>query len=222
MNRLNQALLSGCFIVAILLGLCTLRFIAKLDERLDWASSQASATSAELNATLQDAQAVLTSLRGTTESVRRSAVSQLGYYEAIGRRSSLLLGETTILIRHVDEHLAQVTDSSRQLMRQSQESAHLAGASLEETSQAAMQALRSIASLTFAAQNRLQDPAIAATIENLNDASAHLANSAATSEETLNSLRDIIAPTRKGFWRRLLEAVIPRAGRSSESASPSR
>lgn len=210
MNKFNQALVSCLLITAVLLGLRLMRLANSIEQSITTASDRLAVTATQVDATLRHAEALLASLRATAEAVRRSSVSQLGYYEAVGRRSSLLLAEATLLIRHADRDLRQLLRTTNQFLAHSQLRMDQLGAQLELSARSADAAFQSAAHLSARAQERLQSPAVSATLENLAAASDHLAASAAASAEVLHSLRAIVAPTRKGFWRRLLEAFIPR------------
>src|SRR3990167_6112279 len=71
----------------------------------------ASLTVAALQLTFLLSQAVLASIRGTTETVRKSSIEQMGYYEAVGRRSSMALARLELLIAHSDARMERMTQA---------------------------------------------------------------------------------------------------------------
>lgn len=221
MNRLNQALLSCLLVATTLTALRLMQLASTLEDHLAQTELHIAATASRLDSTLLHVEALLSSLRGTAEDVRRSSTSQLGYYEAIGRRSALLLGEGTILLRHADGELRRLARSSDDLLRQSQAQLDQLAHELQLSARAATESLQSAGQLADTAQARLQAPEVSATLANLSTASGELARSAATSAEAVADLRAIISPERKGFWRRLLEAFIPRPSRRNSPQSGS-
>ena len=127
-----------------------------------------------------------------------------------------------MLIRHADSSVQQLARTTDDLLTQSQASVSQAGASIEATTLAATEALQAAAELSDTARARMQEAGVSTTISNLAVASEHLANSAAASEETIESIRAIVSPQRKGFWRRLMEAFIPRPTQATPQPTASR
>jgi len=57
---------------------------------------------------------------------------------------------------------------------------------------------------------RLKDPSLDATVANLAQSSANLERMSRAGAESAEAIRDVLKPTRKPFWRRLLELMIPK------------
>jgi len=219
-HKLNQALTSCVLLVAILIGISILRLVSQLEEDLAQARASFATTAAQLQSTLQSAQAVLMSVRATAEAVRRSSDTQLGYYEAIGRRTSQLLVESTLLVRHTDRNLARLTSSTENLLHASRTEVSQVRLALENSAASANETLGKISSVvkqTDATLARANLPAIAG---NLSVASKHLAGASIAAEQALGHINEVLAPTHKGFWRRLLEAFIPRQSRERSPHQP--
>ena len=204
-----------------MIGVRILGLMSHVKDELEQTREAITLTAAQLQLTLQNTQAVLASVRATTEAVRRSATSQLGYYEAIGRRASQLLAEGTILIRHADKRLDRLTDSSEDLLRTTRSEVARAGDTFELSASVTNQTLASISSTTRQIEAGIVSAEIPRIANDLAIASQHLASTSASAEETIENINGILAPTHKGFWRRLLEAFIPRqnGGLPASSAS---
>jgi hypothetical protein len=210
MNKLNQALISCCLIMAMLIGVRILRIAARLEDDAAQTREAITFTARELQLTLQSTQAVLASVRATTEAVRRSSASQLGYYEAIGRRTSQLLAESTILVRHTDHRLESLTYSTQDALRETQKEVARLGDTLEASADAADETLAAFSAAAEQAKTSLASAEIPRIADNLATASQHLARTSASAEDAMRHVSEVLAPTNKGFWRRLIEAFIPR------------
>lgn len=57
---------------------------------------------------------------------------------------------------------------------------------------------------------RLKDPSLDAAVANLARSSANLERMSRAGAESAEAIRDMLKPTRKAFWRRLLELMIPK------------
>ena len=151
------------------------------------------------------------------EQVRKSAEFQMGYYESVGRRSALALGELAIFIRHTDERmerivaageatLAAVEESAATVTQQTQRSGERADLLLEQSTE-------SVAALEHLVENPAWEGSLSnleISTSNLATTTAHTAEATARASESLGYIRDMLSPTKKSFWRRLLELMIPR------------
>lgn len=222
MNNPIRALVCTCLMVAILLGARLIRLLSIIEAEVSRSSESLNLTTEQIRETLASAQSVLLSVRSTTEAVRRSSVSQLGYYEAIGRRTSYLLGETAILIRQTDARMERLTGQASDLLNQSASGVETVRKAVAATTETASKSLTAATDLAGIAQEKLESANIAPMVANLTTASENLAATSAATREAMDQVRMILAPTRKGFWRRLLEAFIPRASDSAIPAQPAR
>lgn len=192
-------------------------FLAQLSETTARMERAAMSATTELQATAQYVQALLVSARGTTETVRRSAVEQMGYYEAIGRRSARTLARLELLITHTDARMERITQTLEGASTSAQENlvqigslAASARGDLHELTEESIELIEASTATIERAEERLADgrldqiaSSLAVTSENAAQATAHVA-------EATGYVRDILSPQRKGFWRRLLELLIPR------------
>jgi hypothetical protein len=217
MNAWRNGLITGLLLIACLLGLqvsCLLvqasLVLANLDTRFDNAATEATAT-------LQYSQAVLASVRGTTETVRKSAVQQMGYYEAVGRRSALALAHLDLLISHTDARMERITQAIENTSSHADESLveieAVAGSTREDLGQISERATELMSASTTAVQQldaRLADDRIDQIASSLAQSSQNTAQATANMAEATGYVRDMLSPAKKSFWRRLLELMIPR------------
>ena len=86
--------------------------------------------------------------------------------------------------------------------------------SIAEDSRRVSQPLAGLIETTTATANSLNElassPEIAGTLSSMNAATSHLAGATKNVEEATGYVRDMLSPTKKSFWRRLLELMIPR------------
>jgi hypothetical protein len=173
--------------------------------------------SEELGATNQHAQAVLSSVRGTTETVRKSAVEQMGYYEAAGRRGAMALARLEILIGRADAHMERITQAFERSSQHADESiehigalAASARADMRELAEKGTELLGSSTEAVEQARDRLTDGRLDHIADALVVTSEKASEATGNAAEATGYLRDILSPHRKSFWLRLLELLIPR------------
>ena len=212
-NGLACALLASLTVAALQLTF----LLAQAGEIARTAENELLRTSGETQATLLYSQAVLASIRGTTETVRKSSIEQMGYYEAVGRRSSMALARLELLIAHSDarmERMTQALENSSARANQSMDQIGSLAVSLREDLHELSAQGTKLAEASTAAVARLDQrladqrldqitSSLAASSENAAQATAHVA-------EATGYIRDMLSPKRKSFWRRLLELLIPR------------
>ena len=212
-NGLACALLASLTVAALQLTF----LLAQAGEIARTAENELLRTSGETQATLLYSQAVLASIRGTTETVRKSSIEQMGYYEAVGRRSSMALARLELLIAHSDarmERMTQALENSSARANQSMDQIGSLAVSLREDLHELSAQGTELAEASTAAVARLDQrladqrldqitSSLAASSENAAQATAHVA-------EATGYIRDMLSPKRKSFWRRLLELLIPR------------
>ncbi|MBI3933395.1 MAG: hypothetical protein HY316_01800 [Acidobacteria bacterium] len=212
-NSLVCALLAALTVGALQLTY----LLAQAAEIARSAESELLKTSHQARATLVYSQAVLASIRGTTETVRKSAVEQMGYYEAVGRRSSMALAHLELLISHADTSMDRITRALEATSMHADESMDQMGslaASVREdlhglSSQGAKLVEASTATVERLEQ-RLADERLDQLASSLAESSENTAQATAHVAEATGYIRDILSPQRKSFWRRLLELLIPR------------
>ena len=217
MNSLRNGLVCALLASLTVAALQLTYLLAQAGEIARTAENELLRTSSQAQATLLYSQAVLASIRGTTETVRKSSIEQMGYYEAVGRRSSMALARLELLIAHSDarmERMTQALENSSARANQSMDQIGSLAVSLREdlhelSAQGTELAEASTATVARLDQ-RLADQrldqitsSLAASSENAAQATAHVA-------EATGYIRDMLSPKRKSFWRRLLELLIPR------------
>ena len=210
MKTLRETLLAGLLLIGCAVGLqvsCLLVQAGRIGNCLE---EELLETNRQVQATLLYAQATLSSVRGTTEIIRKSSEQQMGYYEAIGRRSSLVLGELALLLRHTDDRMERITTSSERAL---ESLAAITDEAATQTKDVGGQsrALLTTATATMASlQESVESQAIPQSLEHLEAASQNVEGATKAAEEAMGYIRDMLSPTKKSFWRRLLELMIPR------------
>ncbi|MBI4479432.1 MAG: hypothetical protein HY651_05375 [Acidobacteria bacterium] len=217
MNSLRNGLACALFASLTVAALQLTFLLAQAGEIARTAENELLRTSDQAQATLLYSQAVLASIRGTTETVRKSSIEQMGYYEAIGRRSSMALARLELLIAHTDarmERMTQVLENSSARANQSMDQIGELAASLREDLHELSAQGTDLAEASTAAvarlDQRLADQRLDQFATSLAESSENTAQVTAHVAEATGYIRDILSPKRKSFWRRLLELLIPR------------
>jgi hypothetical protein len=213
----REGLLTGLLLIACVVGLQMSYLLVQAGKALQRTEEEIVMTGAQARATLLYSQAVLSSARQTAEIVRRSAQHQVGYYEAVGRRTSLLLANMNILIRNADEHLDQLTEAALVTI---ESGAHATASITEDVDRVAAQADATLAEserLLSELRQTVASPemrgslaALNATAMNLENATAEAAVASRNTAEATGYIRDMLSPTKRSFWRRVLELLLPR------------
>ena len=212
-EKLRNWLVVGLLALGFIVGLQVSYLLVQAGKVLRTAELEMQITSLQTQNTLLYAQAVLSSTRQTTEMVRKSAAYQLGYYEAMGRRSSLALAKLNLLIDHTDDRMERLTVAGEAALVAVQDSAGVMSRQAEQ-----LGVVLEAAAKTTAAVGRLaEDPSIPLALSNLETsteslvlAGAHTAEATARASEAIGYIRDMVSPAKKSFWRRVLEWMIPR------------
>lgn len=216
-KQIRGGLGTGLLVLAILLGLQISVLLGQLSEMISTWNETALHMDRAAEETLLTTQSVLMSVRGTTEQVRRSAEHQLGYYEAVGRRTSNLIAEMTFLIRSTNEHMEELTQAANVFLERE---AEVTASAAEDFGQVAAQADATLAEsgrLMAELREQVTAPevqgsleAIEASARNLETATAEAAVASRNTAEATGYIRDILSPKKKSFWRKLFELLIPR------------
>lgn len=216
-QRLRNGLHAGLLFLAILVGLQASLLLAQVSQTLRAWNDDAVRMNRTAQETLLTAQAVLASVRGTVEQVRRSAEYQLGYYEAVGRRTSNLIAAMTFLIRNTDERLEEITHATNVFLHNE---ASVTAEAAQDFGRVAAQAdatlaeserlLAELRETAAAPEVRGSLEAIEASAKNLSAATAEAAVASRNTAEATGYIRDMLSPKKKSFWRKLFELLIPR------------
>jgi hypothetical protein len=217
MKRIQASLRTLLFGLACALAIQAIHLVVQAAKLLDAVAQELLVTSRETQATLSHAQAVLVSVRGTAETVRKSAVQQMGYYEAAGRRSATALARLDVLLARTDDRSERITRAVETLSGRASESiteigsaAVSARAELQEVAATAQHLMETSTEAADLLRERLADQRLDRMTNSLAESSQHIEAATASAAEAAGYVRDIVHPAGKSFWRRLLELFIPR------------
>ncbi|MGH9783884.1 MAG: hypothetical protein ACRD88_06820, partial [Terriglobia bacterium] len=213
----REGLFAGLLLIGCIVGLQMSYLLVQAGKLLERTEMEIAVTGAEMRTTLLYSQAVLSSARQTTEIVRRSAEHQMGYYEAVGRRTANLIAEMTFLIRNTEERVEEVTQATNEFLRnEATATAEIAqdfgrvAAQAQGTLAESERLLSDLRQTVAAPEIRGSLEALNASAENLETATAEAAEASRNTAEATGYIRDMLSPTKKSFWRRVLELLIPR------------
>ncbi len=159
--------------------------------------------------TLVYGQAVLSSARSTLETVRKSAMVQAGYYEAVARRSATVLGKLTLLTERTDERMERLAAEAERTLISAAETTRQLNRQLEQLGSEGTRLLMESSETVKTLRGMAEDESITASTQNLENSSENLADAMESADEAMGYVRDMLSPTRKGFWRLLLEWMLP-------------
>jgi ABC-type transporter Mla subunit MlaD len=209
-RRIKQALFCGLLLAGIIVCLQISAYLAQLSEATARMEARVVDLTEEVRTTMQNTQAVLSSVRGTTETVRKSAVEQMGYYEAAGRRSAAALARLEILISRTDARMERITQALEGSSESANESMAQVGALAASTRKNLRELMQASTESMELVSARLGDSRLDQITHSLATSTENAAEATANVAEATGYVRDMLSPTRKSFWRRLLEVLIPR------------
>ena len=213
----RDGLFTGLLLIGCIVGLQMSYLLVQAGKLLQRTEMEIAVTGAEMRTTLLYSQAVFSSARQTSEIVRRSAEHQMGYYEAVGRRTANLIAEMTFLIRNTEERLTEVTQATNEFLRNEATATASITEDVDRVASRADAALAESERLLSDLRQTIAAPEIRGSLEalnasavNLETATAEAAQASRNTAEATGYIRDMLSPTKKSFWRRVFELLIPR------------
>ena len=178
------------------------------ESRLNGSFNKVDAAVDDLDDSIAASQALLVSIRGTTEQIKKSAEQQLGHQEAIWRRTSDTMLRVELLVRHADEQLSEISGST-------QKATHSVG-ELAEAARGAVNANSAEASRSLAAMNdgiqtlnsRLADSRVDHLMDSLDKSGEQLAIANTNVAEAAQEIRDRLSPKKVSFWHKVLDVGV--------------
>ena len=213
-GQFRSGLVTGVLFLCIVLGLQMSYLLVQAGKVLQRTEAEIAVSGAEMRTTLLYSQAMLSSMRQTTEIVRRSAEHQMGYYEAVGRRTSNLIAEMTFLVRSTEKRLEEVTQATNEFLRNEATATAEIAQDFGRVAAQADAALAESERLLAELRQTIAAPEIRGSLAALNASAVNLetatAEASRNTAEATGYIRDMLSPTKKSFWRRVLELLIPR------------
>lgn len=203
MDKLERALRSGLLFLACLIGL-----------QVSWLIRQ---TAEILKAQHVAALGTVAEIRTTLDLARASLAEQQGYYRDSARHIKALTRAAAIdairfgrLIENADARMERLTLASERALESVQSATESVEEQIEQVGNHSAALLERATAVVSDLDRLAADPALPQSLQNLEASSANLAAATAAAAEATASIRDMLSPTKKSFWRRLLELLIPR------------
>ena len=203
MTAARNGLLTGLLVLACLLGLQATFLLRQMGVILNQQNE------ALLSAIAQS--------RGTLAFARSVLEEQRGYYRDSARHVKALTKAAAIdairlgrLLEKIDERTERLTLAAERAIQSAQGAAETAGGQTAEVGERAAALLEQATATVGNLDQLAAAPALAQSLENLEASTANLATATAAAAQAAESIRDMLSPTKKSFWRRLLELMIPR------------
>ena len=202
-RALRNALQMGVLFLGCLVGLQVNWLIRQAAEILTAQHGAALAAFAEAQSTLALARAGL--------------AEQQGYYRDSARHIKALTGAAAIdairlgrLLETMDARMERLTLASERALGSLASATESVGEQTEQVGNRSAALLEQAAEAVSDLDRLAADPALPQSLQNLEASTANLATATAAAAEATAPIRDMLSPTKKSFWRRLLELLIPR------------
>ena len=214
MTTLRNSLLIALLLIACIAGL-----------QITFLLSQASAT---LATTGTAAAGLLTSAGDTLTLARSTLATQQGYYrdsashiKALTKAAAIdavrfgrLLEASQQTVEHTDARLERDAERITASIESSLDAARAAATAVADQTQNVGLETKTLLESATAATNSIgdlaRDPSLKESLTNLAASTENLQQTTANAAEATGYIRDLLSPTKKSFWRRLLEMMIPR------------
>lgn len=176
----------------------------------------------------QESVSTLTEVRRTVTVLREAAEEQRGYYRDSASALKATSKAAFIATRNLARYIEKLDSATGTILSNTdgrmEDIAKATVQTLERSHGAAAAVEKQVGATGYQAEQLLADargavrnlealaarPELAANLQNMEKATAHTAKTAENLEQATASIRDMLSPRKKGFWRRLLELLIPR------------
>jgi len=204
MDKLERALRSGLLLVACLVGL-----------QVSWLIRQAAEI---LNAQHGAALAAFAEVQSSMALARAGLAEQQGYYRDSARHIKALTRAAAIdairfgrLIENADARMERLTVASERALGSVESASESVAEQTDQSGREARQLLAESTATIAALRELAEAPEIRNSLTQFEASNRHLTGVMQAGEEAIGYIRDMLSPTKKSFWRRLLELMIPRA-----------
>ena len=203
MDKLERALRIGLLFVACLVGL-----------QGSWLIRQAAEI---LNAQQGAALAAFAEAQSTIALARSGLAAQQGYYRDSARHIKALTRAAAIdairlgrLMENMDVRMERLTLAFERALGSLESATESVGEQTEQVGNRSAALLEQATAAVTDLDRLAANPALPQSLQNLEASSANLAAATAAAAEATASIRDMLSPTKKSFWRRVLELLLPR------------
>lgn len=152
---------------------------------------------------LADAERTLAIVRQTTE-------RQRGSYENIARHTERSLANLSVLIERTDTRMERLMPAVESTLQEAGRAAQTLSSESEQTGAEVRQLLQTSTEAVTSLNRVASDPAFDESARSLSESSRNLERFSLAAAESAESVRDMLSPKKKSFWRRVLELLIPR------------
>ncbi len=142
--------------------------------------------------------------------VRETTEQQRGSYEEIARYSAQSLANLSRLIERTDSRLETLLPAAEELLREASDSTEVLSAQVTAVGSEAEELLREGRATLAGVEQAANRPEFRESAARLARSTENLERMSAAAAESSERVRDMLSPTKKSFWRRLLELMIPR------------
>ncbi len=148
---------------------------------------------------------------------RRTFAAQQGYYrdsashvKALTKAAAIDAVELGRLIEHTDARLDRISSGTESTLASANAAASVLAQETQSVGEESRKLLEAGTDATNKAGDLAADPEIKQSLANLEQSSENLKTTTAEASQAMGYIRDMLSPTKKSFWRRLLEMMIPR------------
>jgi hypothetical protein len=168
----------------------------------------------QLSASVEDLHAetarAISNADRTLAIIRETTEQQRGSYEQIARGSAESLANLARLIQRTDERLDKLMPAAEALLTNSAAAAEALSRQTEDIGRETSELVRASRAAIESVERAYKDPALEEAAASLARSTANVERMSAAAAESSERIRDMLSPTKKSFWRRLLELMIPR------------
>ena len=210
MKALQRSFGAGVLFIACIVGLQVNLFVAQAGGALDRMEGSVSS--------------VLSSARETLDLSRRTLATQQGYYrdsashvKALTRAAAIdavqlgrLIELSQRAVDNTDARLGRVSSSAESSLNALRGAASAVAEQTETVGKKSGDLMEAGTEAVEKAGNLAANPSLESSLAHLEASSENLQKTTEAAAQSMGYIRDMLSPTKKRFWRRLLEIMIPR------------
>lgn len=203
MKYLRDGLIIGGLFIACIVGL-----------QISYLLTQASKS---LGDTATSAGSVLSKASATLDLSNTALKTQQGYYRDSASHVKALTKAAAIdairfgrLLDDAGAHLERISSAAEASLDSARAAASALAVQTEAVGNESRTLLQAGTETTRSVGDLARDSSIKKSLENLETSSENLNKTTVAAEEAMGYIRDMLSPTKKSFWRRVLELLIPR------------
>lgn len=203
MKYLRDGLIIGGLFIACIVGLQISNLLTQASQLLGDTATSAGSVLAKASATLDLSNAALKTQQG----YYRDSASHVKAFTKAAAIDAIRFGR---LLDDAGAHLERISSAAEASLDSARAATSALAVQTEAVGNESRTLLQAGTETTKSVGDLARDADLKESLKNLETSSEDLQRTTAAAAQAMGYMRDMLSPTKKSFWRRLLELMIPR------------